>query len=149
MNKFDRRIFLTGTAGAAGLMMLGGLSAPARAAGPLTVGVLIPGSKSDKGWMESGYDGLKEAEKKLGAKVAEAFQGTADTDTAEPRRLLDELSHTADEQIRPDIAVIAGAYSKIVGAMEDVNAGSTDPETVCRMNRVSSCSSSLRSSSCP
>ena len=69
MNKFDRRIFLTGTAGAAGLMMLGGLSAPARAAGPLTVGVLIPGSKSDKGWMESGYDGLKEAEKKLGAKI--------------------------------------------------------------------------------
>ena len=49
--------FWTGTAGAAGLVMLGGLGAPARAAGPLTVGVLIPGSKSDKGWMESGYDG--------------------------------------------------------------------------------------------
>ncbi len=58
MNKFDRRLFLTGTAGAAGLVMLGGLTLPARAAGPLTVGVLIPGSKSDKGWMESGYDGL-------------------------------------------------------------------------------------------
>ncbi len=69
MNKFDRRGFLTGTAGAAGLVMLGGLGAPARAAGPLTVGVLIPGSKSDKGWMESGYDGLKAAEKKLGAKI--------------------------------------------------------------------------------
>ena len=39
--------------------MLGGLAAPARAAGPLNVGVLIPGSKSDKGWMESGYDGMK------------------------------------------------------------------------------------------
>ena len=54
MNKFDRRGFLAGTAGAAGLVMLGGLGAPARAAGPLNVGVLIPGSKSDKGWMESG-----------------------------------------------------------------------------------------------
>ncbi len=66
MSNFDRRQFLAGTAG---LVMLGGLAAPARAAGPLTVGVLIPGSKSDKGWMESGYDGLQAAEKKLGAKI--------------------------------------------------------------------------------
>ena len=69
MNKLERRGFLTGTAGAAGLVMLGGLAVPALAAGPLTVGVLIPGSKSDKGWMESGYDGLQAAEKKLGAKI--------------------------------------------------------------------------------
>jgi len=73
MNKFDRRGFLTGTAGAAGLVMLGGLAIPARAAGPINVGVLIPGSKSDKGWMESGYDGMKAAEKKLGTKVAVKF----------------------------------------------------------------------------
>ena len=33
-----------------------------QAADQLTVGVLIPGSKSDKGWMESGYDGLMAAE---------------------------------------------------------------------------------------
>jgi hypothetical protein len=72
----------------------------------------------------------------LGAKVAQAFAGSADTDTTEPRRLLNELSHTADEQIRPDIAVIAGAYTKIVGAMEDVNAGTTDPETVARLQKV-------------
>ena len=31
--------------------------------------MLIPGSKSDKGWMESGYDGLKAAEKKHGDKI--------------------------------------------------------------------------------
>jgi basic membrane protein A and related proteins len=74
MTKFDRRGFLAGTAGAAGLVMLGGLAAPARAQGsPLNVGVLIPGSKSDKGWMESGYDGMKAAEKKLGGKVAVKF----------------------------------------------------------------------------
>ena len=74
MNKFDRRGFLAGTAGAAGVVMLGGLRAPARAqGGPLNVGVLIPGSKSDKGWMESGYDGMKAAEKKLGGKVAVKF----------------------------------------------------------------------------
>ncbi len=73
MNRFDRRGFLTATAGTAGLVMLGGLAMPARAAGPLNVGVLIPGSKSDKGWMESGYDGMKAAEKKLGTKVAVKF----------------------------------------------------------------------------
>lgn len=36
------------------------------AADPLSVGILIPGSKSDKGWMESGYDGLVAAQKKYG-----------------------------------------------------------------------------------
>jgi basic membrane protein A len=42
---------------------------PVRAAGPLKVGILIPGSKSDKGWMESGYDGLVAAQKKYGDKI--------------------------------------------------------------------------------
>lgn len=41
----------------------------AHAADPVRVGVLIPGSKSDKGWMESGYDGLVAAQKDMGAKV--------------------------------------------------------------------------------
>jgi basic membrane protein A and related proteins len=43
--------------------------APAAEAKPVAVGVLIPGSKSDKGWMESGYDGLTRAEQKHGAKL--------------------------------------------------------------------------------
>src|SRR3954462_5532400 len=46
---------------------------PARADGPLAVGVLLPGSKTDKGWMESGYDGLKRAEAKHGAKIKVTF----------------------------------------------------------------------------
>ncbi len=41
----------------------------AKAASPLKVGILIPGSKADKGWMESGYDGLTESEKKYGDKI--------------------------------------------------------------------------------
>lgn len=36
---------------------------------PLRVGVLIPGSKTDKGWMESGYDGLVAAQKEFGPKL--------------------------------------------------------------------------------
>ncbi|HVZ86681.1 MAG TPA: BMP family protein [Polyangia bacterium] len=45
----------------------------AAAGGPLKVGVLIPGSKSDQGWMESGYDGLKRAEAKHGAAIKVTF----------------------------------------------------------------------------
>ena len=41
----------------------------AQAADPLSVGVLLPGSRSDKGWMESGYDGLVAVQKRLGDKV--------------------------------------------------------------------------------
>jgi basic membrane protein A len=41
----------------------------AHAADPAKVGILIPGSKSDKGWMESGYDGLVAAQKAHGDKV--------------------------------------------------------------------------------
>jgi basic membrane protein A len=57
----------------AGATLVGGMPSSASAAGPLTVGVLIPGSKSDKGWMESGYDGLRAVEKRLGPKVKVSF----------------------------------------------------------------------------
>jgi basic membrane protein A len=58
-------------------MMLGTLTVAAAialpihafAADPIKVGILIPGSKSDKGWMESGYDGLMASEKKYGDKI--------------------------------------------------------------------------------
>lgn len=35
----------------------------------MRVGVLIPGSKTDKGWMESGYDGVVAAQKEFGPKL--------------------------------------------------------------------------------
>jgi basic membrane protein A len=41
----------------------------AAAADPLKVGVLIPGSRTDKGWMESGYDGVEAAKKEFGPKI--------------------------------------------------------------------------------
>src|SRR5262245_19996207 len=41
----------------------------AQAADPLAIGVLLPGSRSDKGWMESGYDGLTAVQKALGGKI--------------------------------------------------------------------------------
>ena len=45
------------------------LAGSASAADPLTVGVLLPGSRSDKGWMESAYDGLMAAQKEHGDKI--------------------------------------------------------------------------------
>lgn len=41
----------------------------AHAADPLSVGVLLPGSRSDKGWMESAYAGLVAAQKAHGDKI--------------------------------------------------------------------------------
>ena len=65
----SRRLVLAGAAIAVALGF--GLADPhgVRAAEPLKVGILIPGSKSDKGWMESGYDGLVASEKKYGDKI--------------------------------------------------------------------------------
>src|ERR1700688_2430022 len=66
---FSRRVVLAGASLATAVAF--GLVIPhsVRAAGPLKVGILIPGSKSDKGWMESGYDGLVAAQKKYGDKI--------------------------------------------------------------------------------
>jgi basic membrane protein A and related proteins len=65
----SRRLVLAGAAAAVAFGF--GFTDPqaVRAAGPLKVGILIPGSKSDKGWMESGYDGLVAAQKKYGDKI--------------------------------------------------------------------------------
>ena len=65
----DRREFIRMTAASAAGLTITGATVRFASAAPLTVGVLIPGSKSDKGWMESGYDGLKAAEKRHGDKI--------------------------------------------------------------------------------
>lgn len=66
---FPRRR-LAGAAAAIALTAFAGLSmTTAHAADALAIGVLIPGSKSDKGWMESGYDGMQAAKKKHGSKI--------------------------------------------------------------------------------
>lgn len=54
---------------AASVLAVACVAPVAQAADPLAVGILIPGSKSDKGWMESGYDGLVAAQKQHGTKV--------------------------------------------------------------------------------
>ncbi len=66
---FTRRFILTGTLAATAIALTFGVPPVARAADALKVGILIPGSKSDKGWMESGYDGLVASQKKYGDKI--------------------------------------------------------------------------------
>jgi basic membrane protein A and related proteins len=39
------------------------------AAKPIRIGILIPGSKADHGWMESAYNGMKAAEQRHGDKI--------------------------------------------------------------------------------
>jgi len=66
----DRRIFLTRSAACAGFFALQLGHAPlVRAADVLRIGVLIPGSKSDHGWMESGYNGVKAAQQRYSGKA--------------------------------------------------------------------------------
>jgi basic membrane protein A and related proteins len=69
MSMLSRRLVLAGAAAAVAFGFAFANPQAVRAAGPLKVGILIPGSKSDKGWMESGYDGLVAAQKKYGDKI--------------------------------------------------------------------------------
>jgi basic membrane protein A len=66
---FSRRSVLAGASLAMAFAVALANPHGVRAADPLKVGILIPGSKSDKGWMESGYDGLVAAQKKYGDKI--------------------------------------------------------------------------------
>ena len=66
----DRRIFLTRSAASAGVFALQLGHAPSVwAADAIRIGVLIPGSKSDHGWMESGYNGVKAAQQRYSGKA--------------------------------------------------------------------------------
>lgn len=66
----NRRRFLQ--AGVLSAALIAGASAfsPAQAAEDvIKIGILIPGSKADHGWMESAYNGMKDAEKRHGKKI--------------------------------------------------------------------------------
>ena len=66
----DRRLFLMRSAASAGVLSLQwGITPAAFAADTVRIGVMIPGSKSDHGWMESGYNGVKNAQKRYEGKA--------------------------------------------------------------------------------
>jgi basic membrane protein A len=65
----SRRLLLNGALLTGALVSFAICAPIANAADALKVGILIPGSKSDKGWMESSYDGLTASQKKYGDKI--------------------------------------------------------------------------------
>src|SRR3984885_8467114 len=65
----SRRLILRGALLTTALALSATFAPVVRAAEQIKVGILIPGSKSDKGWMEASYDGLMGAEKKYGDKI--------------------------------------------------------------------------------
>jgi basic membrane protein A and related proteins len=65
----SRRSVLRGACVATAFVVAAIVPYAARAAEPLKVGVLIPGSKADKGWMESGYEGVIASQKKYGNNI--------------------------------------------------------------------------------
>jgi basic membrane protein A len=69
IHSFDSRRRVVSVASVLALGALTLTTTLAQAAEPLTVGVLLPGSRSDKGWMESAYEGLMTAEKEHGDKI--------------------------------------------------------------------------------
>jgi len=72
----SRRLILRGALLTGAFASFATFAPGAQAADALKVGVLIPGSKSDKGWMESSYDGLMASEKKYGDKIKVQMSGT-------------------------------------------------------------------------
>ncbi|GAB3625916.1 ABC transporter periplasmic protein [Pandoraea terrae] len=66
----NRRVFLRNVALSAGAASLSAtIGSRALAAGPIRVGVLIPGSRADHGWMESAYAGIVAAQTRYGDRI--------------------------------------------------------------------------------
>lgn len=73
MSVTRRSLLQTLSIGSVAAGFVGGTASMALAAAPISIGVLIPGSRTDKGWMESGYDGMTAAEHKFGKKIKVSY----------------------------------------------------------------------------
>lgn len=111
--QFMRRLG-AGAFAAASIAMLN--ASPALAADAAKVGILIPGSKSDKGWMESGYDGLVAAQKKYGDKIE--VQMIENINYADMEQALTQLASANDLVIGVGGQTQAAVY-KIARRMPD------------------------------
>jgi basic membrane protein A len=102
----------------------------APAAAPLAIGVLIPGSKSDKGWMESGYDGLKRAEAKHGAKIkVEYVENVKFADMEQALTMLATKSALVigvGGQTEASVRKVAKRFPKVMFSVVGGNKGSQD-----------------------
>ena len=89
----------------------------AQAADPLTVGVLLPGSRSDKGWMESAYDGIVAAQKTHGGKIkVQMIENVSNADWEQALTTLaqkNQLVIGAAGQVQTTLMKVAKKFPKV------------------------------------
>ena len=129
----SRRRFVT-LAAAGGLALFSGIAAlprQAQAADPARIGILLPGSKSDKGWMESGYDGLAAAQKQHGDAIK--VQMIENINYADMEQALTQLATKnglvigVGGQTQGAVYKIAKRFPKVKFAIVGGNAGESAP----------------------
>jgi len=93
------------------------LLSTAQAADPLTVGVLLPGSRSDKGWMESAYDGIVAAQKTHGDKIkVQMIENVSNADWEQALTTLaqkNQLVIGAAGQVQTTLMKVAKRFPKV------------------------------------
>ncbi|GEP11180.1 BMP family ABC transporter substrate-binding protein [Methylobacterium gnaphalii] len=101
------------------------------AADPARIGILIPGSKSDKGWMESGYDGLVAAQKQHGDAIK--VQMIENINYADMEQALTQLASKnglvigVGGQTQAAVYKIAKRFPKVKFSIVGGNAGESAP----------------------
>ena len=87
------------------------------AADALTVGVLLPGSRSDTGWMESAYNGLMSAQKEHGARIkVQLIENVSNADWEQALTTLaqkNQLVIGAAGQVQTSLMKVAKRFPKV------------------------------------
>lgn len=126
-----RRLLVAAAGGLAVALGLAALPPRAVAADPARIGILIPGSKSDKGWMESGYDGLAAAQKQHGDAIK--VQMIENINYADMEQALTQLASKnglvigVGGQTQAAIYKIAKRFPKVKFSIVGGNAGESAP----------------------
>ncbi|MGE0238890.1 MAG: BMP family protein, partial [Parvibaculaceae bacterium] len=102
----------------AGLLACGALAwRPASAQEPLTVGILLPGSRSDQGWMESAYNGMLAAQKQHGDKIkVQMIENVSNADWEQALTVLAQkngLVIGAAGQVQTSLMKVAKRFPKV------------------------------------
>jgi basic membrane protein A len=128
---FSRRLVLRSALLTMALTLSATFTPVVHAAETLKVGILIPGSKSDKGWMEASYDGLMAAEKKYGDKIK--VQMIENINYADMDQALTNLASKNDlvigvgGQTQASVYKIAKRFPKVHFSIVGGNDGETAP----------------------
>ncbi|MGD9738706.1 MAG: BMP family protein [Bauldia sp.] len=125
-----RRTLLAGVF-AAGAAAIAGLSIEASAQTTFRIGILIPGSISDKGWMESGYDGLVAAQERLGGTIEiQMIENVANADMEQALTQLaigNDLVIGVGGQTQAAVFAVAERFPDIEFSIVGGNAGQDAP----------------------